>query len=145
MLSALTNPSGLIAVLLLFVIKTDCIISESYILMDLYTSSNGPYWKNSSGWINGTDPCSGWVGISCTLGYVSYINLVTWNISGTLPDSFGSLKNLILLDISDNKLSGTIPTSIFSLTTLNFLSLFGNQLSGTIPPQINQSVSLNRM
>ncbi|XP_038887572.1 BRASSINOSTEROID INSENSITIVE 1-associated receptor kinase 1-like isoform X1 [Benincasa hispida] len=55
------------------------------------------------------------------------------NISGTIPERFGNLKNLEGLDLYSNSLIGPIPDTLGKLTKLSTLRLNNNSLSGTIP------------
>eukprot|EP01127_Copromyxa_protea_P022428 TRINITY_DN802_c0_g3_i3.p1 TRINITY_DN802_c0_g3~~TRINITY_DN802_c0_g3_i3.p1 ORF type:complete len:331 (-),score=45.74 TRINITY_DN802_c0_g3_i3:962-1954(-) len=55
-------------------------------------------------------------------------------LSGTIPASIGKMTQLVVLDLSNNKLQGTIPPAILSLPNLEYLNLAGNDLVGTIPP-----------
>ena len=61
------------------------------------------------------------------------INISGGSISGTIPPSFGDLKELKELSISEQCLSGTLPESISSLNRLEILNLHGNDnLSGSL-------------
>ncbi|MFS8004013.1 putative protein kinase RLK-Pelle-LRR-XII-1 family [Helianthus anomalus] len=56
---------------------------------------------------------------------------------GTLiPPSIGHLKELQVLDLSQNQISGIIPREIGNLLKLQTLQLFENSLSGSIPTEI---------
>ena len=45
--------------------------------------------------------------------FILYINVKQNSIHGTIPMSFGSLKNLVIsLEIKDNQISGMIPITI---------------------------------
>lgn len=43
------------------------------------------------------------------------------NLTGTIPQSFGNLTNLVRLELQKNSLSGTIPASLGNIKTLKFL------------------------
>ena len=61
------------------------------------------------------------------------INIAGGSISGTVPPSFGDLKLLKELSISEHCLSGTLPESFSSLNRLESLNLHGNDnLSGSL-------------
>ena len=44
-----------------------CDIVERSALTDLYTSTGGPYWTVSSGWMSSAHPCT-WYGVGCAGG-----------------------------------------------------------------------------
>ncbi|KAG4380437.1 hypothetical protein GLYMA_16G175000v4 [Glycine max] len=75
------------------------------------------------------------------------------NLTDEIPISLRSCTNLVMLDISENRLSGLIPAWIGSeLQELQFLSLGRNNFHGSLPLQICYlsdiqllDVSLNRM
>ncbi|KAH7424289.1 hypothetical protein KP509_11G001300 [Ceratopteris richardii] len=55
------------------------------------------------------------------------------SLKGPIPESFGHLKNLELLDLSSDALSGPLPSSFGGMSNLQVLYLYGNNISGTIP------------
>ncbi|KAH7424286.1 hypothetical protein KP509_11G001000 [Ceratopteris richardii] len=55
------------------------------------------------------------------------------SLKGPIPESFGRLKNLELLDLSSDALSGPLPSSFGGMSNLQALYLYGNNISGTIP------------
>ncbi|XP_022154390.1 BRASSINOSTEROID INSENSITIVE 1-associated receptor kinase 1-like isoform X2 [Momordica charantia] len=66
-------------------------------------------------------------------GHALIRELYNNNISGSIPERFGNLKNLESLDLYSNSLSGPIPDSLGKLTKLSALRLNNNSLSGAIP------------
>ncbi|KAL5720494.1 hypothetical protein ACHQM5_013161 [Ranunculus cassubicifolius] len=58
-------------------------------------------------------------------------------MSGSIPLEIGTLKNLVGLDISYNKLTGEIPSTIGSCSSLEFLNLQGNLFHGSIPSSLS--------
>ncbi|PIN01088.1 Serine/threonine protein kinase [Handroanthus impetiginosus] len=71
-----------------------------------------------------------------TLGSMSYLqvlNLGHNDITGEIPFSFGGLKGVGVLDLSHNKLQGFIPGSLGGLSFLSDLDVSNNNLSGPIP------------
>jgi len=118
--------------------ETDCTIqsdipqAECETLLELYDSTNGETWTDSSDnlW-NATDAPCGWAGITCTDGRVTSINRSFNNLVGTLPD-LSVLTDLQTLTLAGNQLSGPIP-NLDNLSDLQKLSLENNQLSGPIP------------
>jgi PKD repeat protein len=111
--------------------------------MELYNSTNGPNWKNSTGWNQTNTPCS-WFGVICSrAGHVNAIELSTADdfsnhdnigngngLTGKIPDL--NLPNLTGLSLAGNQLSGNIP-NFSNLPKLTTLYLWSNQLSGNIP------------
>ena len=57
---------------------------------------------------------------------------------GPIPEEFGQLRNLELLNLAQNHLNGTIPASIGELVLLEYLGLSDNQLSGEIPVSMSK-------
>jgi len=108
---------------------------ECEALLDLYHSTDGPNWKNNTGWHANNTPCN-WYGVSCRGGYVTSIYLHYNQVSGTIPESLGNLSNLTNLRLSYGQLTGSIPESLGNLSNLQFLYLYLNQLSGTIPESL---------
>src|SRR3954454_14841655 len=115
--------------------KAQVDVNDSLALVDLYNSTNGPEWFESSNWLT-TNPVSTWYGITVSDSRVITINLDANNLSGTLPASIGNLVNLEYLDFWNNQLSGTIPSSIGNLVNLEDLDLTFNHFSGNIPAAI---------
>lgn len=52
---------------------------------------------------------------------------------GSIPETVGNLKELTILDLSDNQFSGGIPKGIGNLSKLEDLALSTNQLQGALP------------
>eukprot|EP01038_Epipyxis_sp_PR26KG_P009357 gene9357-12607_t len=119
------------------------------LLYDFYNSTHGNYWKwdtdtskNGEQWnffTGNTNPCSQhWQGITCGVCTFSSceiikLELVSYNLSGTIPSSLSSINTLQSLKLDGNNLYSTIPTSINQLTALTYLSLSFNELTGNIP------------
>jgi len=122
---------------------TEIPVSECQALMELYNSTNGPNWKNHTGWNQTNTPCS-WYGVICSgAGHVDAIELSTADdfsnpdnigngngLTGKIPDL--NLPNLTDLSLAGNQLSGNIP-NFSNLPKLTILYLWSNQLSGNIP------------
>ncbi|KAI7745931.1 hypothetical protein M8C21_023359, partial [Ambrosia artemisiifolia] len=81
-------------------------------------------------------------GLSCTNNHITHLTFDRAGYSGTLSPLVSQLVQLIIIDLSDNKLSGPIPISIFSLPNLQTLNLRSNLFSGTIPPLISALKSI---
>ncbi|VFQ67420.1 unnamed protein product [Cuscuta campestris] len=67
------------------------------------------------------------------LAGLQLLNLSRNNLSGHIPSSFSNMKNLECLDLSQNQLSGQIPTKLTKLTYLSSFDVSFNDLSGPIP------------
>ncbi|KAM5554381.1 hypothetical protein ABKV19_022655 [Rosa sericea] len=69
------------------------------------------------------------------------------NISeGPVPLSLGNLRDLIYLDLSDNKFNGQIPTSTLgNLTQLTYLSLSNNYFHGPVPQSLFNLMNLQTL
>src|SRR5678810_1485540 len=67
-------------------------LNDSLALVDLYNSTDGPHWKNNSGWLSG--PIQNWYGITVYLNRVFQILLPGNNLKGKMPSSLGNLTNL---------------------------------------------------
>ncbi|XP_059287371.1 protein TOO MANY MOUTHS [Lycium ferocissimum] len=65
------------------------------------------------------------------------------NLNGTIPASLGRITGLRSLDLSDNKLTGSIPSLTFS--QLNVLDLNQNHLMGSIPSTLASFRSLIKL
>ncbi|KAI4390040.1 hypothetical protein MLD38_002195 [Melastoma candidum] len=68
-----------------------------------------------------------------SMGFLQVLNLGHNSLTGQIPDSFGGLKSLGVLDVSHNHLDGPIPGALGSLNFLNDLDVSNNNLSGPIP------------
>jgi len=99
---------------------------ERQALIDFYNSTGGENWYNNDNWLNG-DVCS-WYGIKCEESHVVEIDFSLNELRGNIPESFGNLQNLSVLDLSDNQLI-CLPKSFCNLQNLSELDLSNNQLS----------------
>ncbi|KAI3757325.1 hypothetical protein L6452_04860 [Arctium lappa] len=121
-------------------------------------------WENTPlNWdnVDGSDPCGGWEGITCTDDRITAITLASMGLTGPLISDIGRLTELQILDLSYNKglagslttaignlkkltnlilvdcgFSGTLPDTLGNLENLVYLSLNSNGFSGLIPPSI---------
>ena len=99
-------------------------------LMALYNWTDGPHWKNKTGWSNPVS--SNWFGVTVDAnGRVIEINLVSNELNGTIPAQICDLSELRLLNLHGNRyLSGSIPDEIGNLKKLEELYLSDNLMSG---------------
>ncbi|GAB3510321.1 hypothetical protein GCM10027341_48610 [Spirosoma knui] len=119
-------------------------------LVDLYNATNGPDWREKSGWLQGCDPCTSnggnaWYGVTCESGRVTGLNLFNNQLSGTIPSSMSALSSLQRLSLASNQLSGYIPASLSALTDLQVLRLGSNALSGSIPSNLGALSDLQEL
>ncbi|KAI8558215.1 hypothetical protein RHMOL_Rhmol04G0072800 [Rhododendron molle] len=76
-------------------------------------------------------------GIPLLIGnFTSMVNFTaTYNpFGGSIPNSFGQLKNLRILALGATQILGTIPPSLYNLSSLEILSVAFNRLRGSLPP-----------
>ena len=59
---------------------------------------------------------------------LSYFDLESNSLSGTLPSQYGALRSLSVLDLDSNSLSGTLPSQYGALTSLSVLGRGINSL-----------------
>ncbi|KIY96019.1 adenylate cyclase [Monoraphidium neglectum] len=110
-------------------------------------------------WGDGTDPCgAAWTGVICVCSQIRSIAVTACiddaltapytrvraldlgsittgaqPLQGSISAGLGGLSELVLLDLSQNKLTGTVPQELSQLTRLQWLALGGNALSGAPP------------
>ena len=106
-------------------------------LMALYNALNGDQWINKDNW--GSDkPLGQWYGVTAdAYGFVTRLELLENNLSGTLPPEIGDLVKLTALNLGYNYgIGGNIPAEIGTLNKLGYLNLYGNELTGGIPEEL---------
>lgn len=83
---------------------------------------------------SGNNPCLTWLGIKCNAdGKVSMINMQSFNLSGTLSPSVANLGSLVQIKLGGNHLNGVVPSNWTSLRNLNVLDLSDNNISPPLP------------
>lgn len=82
---------------------------------------------------SGNDPCKDWLGVTCSDGKVSVINLPGYGLNGTISDSLGNLTTVSDIRLDSNNLTGHVPDSLTNLKSLKKLDLSMNDLSGPLP------------
>ncbi|KAF8010125.1 hypothetical protein BT93_J0934 [Corymbia citriodora subsp. variegata] len=88
--------------------------------------------KLAENW-KGNDPCSGWIGITCSNGNITVVNFEKMGFNGTISPDFASLTSLQRLILASNNLTGSIPTELTTLPALTLLDVSSNQLYGKVP------------
>ena len=114
-------------------------VDECQALLDFYreSSSINALWKNSNGWRLGSDrnqnrkwynetvpPICSWHGISCQNNKLIWLNLSNNNLQKTFTGSFVKLKNLEVLNLSENpnfnaEFKSEFKTSLTKLKEIN--------------------------
>ncbi|KAJ8773624.1 hypothetical protein K2173_005870 [Erythroxylum novogranatense] len=90
----------------------------------------------------GNNPCSGWVGITCSSGgNIIIVNFQNMGLSGTISPKFASIPSLQKLLLAKNTITGTIPAELTSLPDLSVLDVSNNNLYGKVP-SFRQTVQL---
>ncbi|XP_006847778.2 probable LRR receptor-like serine/threonine-protein kinase At1g53430 isoform X1 [Amborella trichopoda] len=89
--------------------------------------------------------------VTCNCSFVSntvcHIEMIFWkaqNLSGIIPEDFGNLTHLNVLDFSRNYLNGFIPEVLSGLPLVQ-LSLLGNRFSGPIPKKFGDMKNLTEL
>ena len=73
---------------------------------------------------------------------LKHLNLGSNSLIGRIPNSMGSLANLISLRLQNNTISGEIPSSLKNCSQIEFIDMGENHLLGTIPLWIGEMTSL---
>lgn len=115
--------------------------AECQALVALYQSTGGPAWKNNSGWLANSQPCT-WYGINCQMvtGSMTHLMLDDNGLQGPLPPELGNL-SLNWLTLADNALEGPLPDAFGNLTVYN-LSLRNTALQGPLPLSMANMTSI---
>ncbi|KAK4275591.1 hypothetical protein QN277_018646 [Acacia crassicarpa] len=120
---------------------------EAKALLNWRDSFNDKSKPTLSSWINHTNLCRNWKGISCDKSMsVINISLPNLNLQGTLYSlNFAAFPNLLYFDISWNQLYGNIPHEIGNLSSLLMLNLSNNSFRSPIPPETCNLTTLYRL
>lgn len=142
--------------------------SEREILISLYNSMGGRYWKHDDGWLSPSDDVCEWYGVDCIEGKVSGLLLKNNDLSNTPPAELFSLPELKHLDFQMNSidfkfegvgkakklesllLSGCDLSSLenvgeLSTTVIQRLTLASNFLTGQFPKEFGQLSTLEEL
>ncbi|KAH7532621.1 hypothetical protein FEM48_Zijuj04G0041100 [Ziziphus jujuba var. spinosa] len=76
------------------------------------------------------------------LSRLTYLDLSSNFIEGSIPLGVWNLKNLVTLNLARNRLVGSIPWVVDQLTNLTSLTLNSNQINGSIPVEIGNLKNL---
>ncbi|XP_028115351.1 receptor protein kinase TMK1-like [Camellia sinensis] len=82
----------------------------------------------------GNDPCTAWLGISCSNGNITVFNFQKMGLTGTISPNFSSICLMKYTNESKRKRRcKTIPNELTTLPNLKQLDVSNNQLYGKIP------------
>ena len=95
-------------------------------LVEFYNSTRGDYWINTSNWLSGV-PLNEWHGVVAVGGRVVSLSLPRNGLSGSLPDRFGEMDQMVHLDLSHNLVDGALPDSMHNMDVLENLTLADNR------------------
>lgn len=135
-------------------------VDECQALLDFYreSSSTNALWKNSNGWRLGSDrnqnrkwynetvpPICSWYGISCQNNKLIWLNLSNNNLQKTFTGSFVKLKNLEVLNLSENpnfnaEFKSEFKTSLTNLKEIN-LSYTNTKNLNNLPVSLEKLVA----
>ncbi|XP_054793274.1 receptor-like protein kinase 5 [Prosopis cineraria] len=113
--------------------------SEQNILLDVKHQLGDPPSLRS--WTSSSSPCD-WQEIRCTDGVVTQVLLSGKGVSRKLPPTICDLKNLTILDLSNNNIPGEFPRFLYNCSSLQFLGLSLNYFAGPIPDDIDRLKTL---
>ena len=99
---------------------------------------------HNSKWIIPQQNECNWEGVICdiTNSVVKEIRFGSKHLEGRIPAEIRYLKNLTVVDLSDNNIRGRIPESFYTLTNLQQIYLYQNAISGTLSSSMG---SLNKL
>lgn len=104
---------------------------DSLALVDFYNNTDGPNWSTDTNWLS--NRVDEWYGVGVNGDSIAMINLPANNLTGSIPESLGSLSGLRTLILTGNTFSGTLPDTLANLKNLDYFELFNGGLSGQIP------------
>ncbi len=100
-------------------------------LVAFYEATNGQRWENNINWLS-DEPIEAWFGVSAdSNGRVTQLNL-RWNgLRGAIPAEFGTLANLVHLDLGYNDIQDISQLAgLTNLTSLDLTEIKGSQTLG---------------
>eukprot|EP00592_Proboscia_alata_P015579 CAMPEP_0194394034 /NCGR_PEP_ID=MMETSP0174-20130528/123631_1 /TAXON_ID=216777 /ORGANISM="Proboscia alata, Strain PI-D3" /LENGTH=852 /DNA_ID=CAMNT_0039189789 /DNA_START=100 /DNA_END=2654 /DNA_ORIENTATION=+ len=126
-------------------LKEEDKIIQRYALAVFYFSTQGKNWNHQYNFLSDKDVCA-WNGYKNSTrdnldqfsgvqrcdeaGNVQNIELVSENLTGTIPSELGMLTNLVDLKFNFNNLFGTVPIELSYISSLAEVDLVRNDLTG---------------
>ncbi|GAB4816185.1 hypothetical protein N2152v2_003231 [Parachlorella kessleri] len=124
--------------------ETEPVLTDAELLLAFKSSfSNGE--KVLTSW-SGVEPCGGqWLGITCTDGLVTTIDLSGRTLEGAIPATGWQLPaSLEGLNLNNNAIRSVLPAT-WQLPALRRLELGGNKLHGPIPATLSLPPQLKHL
>lgn len=120
--------------------------TDREVLVALFNATNGPAWKENSGWLT-NEPLDSWHNVTTNPnnGRVVTLDLAGNGLDGRIPPELGSLTELVLLDLSGNSLYGEVPSELGNLNNLQAMRMISNNLVGELPPALGELPDLTYM
>ena len=119
--------------------------SDRAVLMEFYRATGGENWTYNANW--GSDkPLHEWSGVwTNPLGRVTTLDLHGFNLTGSIPESFGNLTELRRLHLGRNNLTGPLPAGFGNLGKLEYAWLDDNKLTGPLPAELGNLANLEEL
>lgn len=130
----------------------ESILTERYIALVFYFSTNGKHWFNDLGFLQNSSVCE-WTkgdtdGISCNeRNEITSIHAEGNNLTGPIPSEIFNLPSLERLRLKNNQLQGSVPSNgvAFEFGNLALLDLTMNGLTGAIPDSLISSRTIREL
>ncbi|KVI10536.1 Concanavalin A-like lectin/glucanase, subgroup [Cynara cardunculus var. scolymus] len=74
----------------------------------------------------------------------SYRDLTRNLLSGNIPPEWGSMEQIVNINVEDNLMSGRIPEELGDLSSIESLLLNGNYFTGELPPSLANLITLKQ-
>ena len=114
-------------------------------LIEFYETTDGDNWTDNTNWLS-NEPLQNWYGVEIDgFGRVAGLSLSANNLTGTIPESFGSLTELRGIWLDNNDLYGNIPSEFGNLINLTHIQIVKNNIEGSIPSELGNLTNLRRM
>ena len=105
-------------------------LREREVLIDLYNATDGPHWNDHTNWCS-DKPFYEWSGVYTDVdGYVSGLNLTSYELKGKLPGEVWGLESLENLWLVGNDLEIRIPADPDSLSSAMVRLDLGSMCAG---------------